>query len=103
MTAQARRNRSTETPSAKKSRQLFEQAGGGRRPPAEPIPGQPTGTRRFYLTGSTCGACANWPICIDYLGKSSASINYCARPSLGFSPAKQPTNAEVAQALADGG
>lgn len=75
------RSRQVETPSERKNRELFEQAGSGYRPF---VPGNVAGTRRFYLTGATCDACANWETCVTFLGKSHAKVNYCARPSLGF-------------------
>ena len=96
--AEARRNRATETPSTRKNRELLERAQRVANY-VEPLPG----TRRFYLTGSTCSACANWPLCLPFLGAAHATVNYCARPSLGFRRSYQPTKAEERQALADAG
>jgi len=62
------------TPSEKKNRQLFENAGAGFRPRA--------GVTRW--TGIPCRACAHWPLCRQELGEGHALATYCARLSRGF-------------------
>lgn len=78
MTAQYFRNRSTETPSERKNRQLFENAGSGLR--ASSICANP----RFYPIPGTCSECRNWPECEKLLGPSSGKSKVCERPSVGW-------------------
>ncbi len=68
------REKSLETPSARKNRQLFEQAGSGNRPVEH---GTLTGTRWH---GSRCGACVHFP-CIK---NPTETQNYCANPGHEF-------------------
>lgn len=74
MSAQAHRNRMTETPSQRKNRELLQAA--------NQIKNFDTTASRIH--DMRCDMCVNWPVCLPDLGKGQAAMNYCARMTRGF-------------------
>ena len=69
------------SPSARKNLELYESAGQGR--------GAVGMARDKRFHGCRCEDCANWSACLPEIGKGSAEMNYCQRPSRGW---KRPTS-----------